>query len=249
MRSESDASRPDAQGRYHLTYHSFVTGESGYTYELSVKQFREHLRLTETSLAPVYTFDDGHISSFEQAFPYLEQCGQKGIFFVTTDWIGRKDFMEWADVKELVGAGHEVQSHSRSHPMLTHCDDQKLRNELEGSRLDLEDRTGKKVESISMPGGRWNDRVIAACKDAGYLNVYTSDPQTLLDVYGMRVQGRINVTSEMSVEYLAELLRPGSSLMSRYRMRHALKGGLRKLIGDDAYHWFWGRVSGWEQRR
>jgi len=44
--------------------------------------------------------------------------------------------------------------HSWSHPLLTHCSDESLLEELLRSRQEIEQRLGKQVEALRSPGGQ-----------------------------------------------------------------------------------------------
>jgi len=77
--------------------------------------------------------------------------------------------MTWADVRALAAAGMDVESHTRSHRVLETLDDDQLRDELVGSRHDLELQLGRPVRAITYPVGRVPPpRVRRATADAGY---------------------------------------------------------------------------------
>jgi peptidoglycan/xylan/chitin deacetylase (PgdA/CDA1 family) len=66
---------------------------------------------------------------------------------------------------------HEIGSHSRTHVMLTAVDDERLRQELEGSRAELAGAIGGPITSVAYPFGgtrAYDDRVVAAAQRAGY---------------------------------------------------------------------------------
>jgi peptidoglycan/xylan/chitin deacetylase (PgdA/CDA1 family) len=66
---------------------------------------------------------------------------------------------------------HEIGSHSRTHVMLTAVDDRRLREELEGSRAELESAIGAPIASVAYPFGgtrAYDDRVVAAAQRAGF---------------------------------------------------------------------------------
>ncbi len=77
--------------------------------------------------------------------------------------------MRWDDVRWLADAGMAVESHTRSHRVLDTLDPAALRNELVGSRRDLELAIGRPVHAIAYPVGRlpapWIRRAVAS---AGY---------------------------------------------------------------------------------
>ena len=55
-------------------------------------------------------------------------------------------------------------------------DDAHLRQELQGSRLKLEQMLGREVKLFSSPYGEPNDKVIAACQEGGYDRMFTALP-------------------------------------------------------------------------
>lgn len=76
--------------------------------------------------------------------------------------------MSWDQVRELARAGHEIGSHSLSHPLLAELSEQRVREEVEGSRRQLSNALGSPVRSFCYPGGSYDARVVAAVRSAGY---------------------------------------------------------------------------------
>jgi peptidoglycan/xylan/chitin deacetylase (PgdA/CDA1 family) len=133
------------------------------------------------------TFDDAYRSVAERGFEILERLGLRGTVFACTGlvgapgpmgvgldgWLGgphehELGAMSWAELGALADAGWEVGSHSRTHPRLTRLSDHGLRLELEGSRVDLEDRLGRSCTSLAYPFGDVDARVAGAARRAGY---------------------------------------------------------------------------------
>jgi peptidoglycan/xylan/chitin deacetylase (PgdA/CDA1 family) len=134
------------------------------------------------------TFDDGFASVVQLGLPILSRLGLPGTLFVPTDfpqdagllswpgvdrWLGGPHEQElrsvsWSDVRELRDSGWEIGSHTRSHPRLTHLDDQQLREELRGSRERCEQEVGTPCRSLAYPYGDVDRRVIRATQDAGF---------------------------------------------------------------------------------
>ena len=63
----------------------------------------------------LFTFDDGGVSFVTKAAPILEKYGHKGVFFVSTKYIGTPGVLSAGQVKELELRGHVVGTHSHSH--------------------------------------------------------------------------------------------------------------------------------------
>lgn len=224
-----------------LAYHH-ITADSSYRYSLAPELFNAHVqRVADGSLPCLITFDDGHVSQYEAALPILEQHGCKATFFVTPGWTGKdRAYMTAAQLRELYRLGHRIESHSWSHPMLTHCSPGDLHQELHRSKSALEDILGAPVAAISAPHGRWNDAVATACRDAGYSDLYTSDhPAPAREDNGVRIIGRAMVTRSMSTEALNGVLRD----RGQRDATSLVKGALKRILGDTLYRRVWRLLS------
>jgi peptidoglycan/xylan/chitin deacetylase (PgdA/CDA1 family) len=237
-----------------LGYHEITPEEVAYQYALSCRQLENHLRLASrirgeapSSREPlVISFDDGHISQYELALPLLESHSRKAIFFVIAGRIGkRKDFMTWNHLEELIALGHRVESHGWSHAFLTSTSDSELQNEVRGSKEAIEDRLGAPVRALSAPHGRWDTRVAKACEDAGYWELYTSNPWTSRRNGGLEVLGRLVVVQSMNAGNLLSWLTMGSAEAALQRAKQNLKDSVRTLLGDRLYYRMWSRFSKW----
>jgi peptidoglycan/xylan/chitin deacetylase (PgdA/CDA1 family) len=62
--------------------------------------------------------------------------------------------MSWDHVRALARAGMDVESHTRWHRVLQTLDEGQLRDELAGSKTDLEAQLGRPVRAIAYPVGR-----------------------------------------------------------------------------------------------
>ena len=133
------------------------------------------------------TFDDSYASVASLAFPVLARLGVPATIFMPTradrngfrDWEGIREWSatqwrdelkgaSWSQLRELVAAGWEIGSHSRTHPDLTSITDAELRDELEGSRDDCEAELGVRCSSIAYPYGLVDHRVVEAARQTGY---------------------------------------------------------------------------------
>jgi peptidoglycan/xylan/chitin deacetylase (PgdA/CDA1 family) len=236
-----------------LTYHEVAPEKSTYIYAVTSQQLNEQLKLVAERNRPgtartELTFDDGHSSNYEIARPLLERHALKAVFFVTVGRVGTNaQTMNWEQLRTLTNAGHSVQSHGWSHKFLIHCSPTELRDELCRSKAELEQRTGVPVISISLPGGRWNARVLRAAAGAGYQRVYTSefwrDTEARQNVL---VTGRLMIRSDMSVGQIEKWLSADVQSLRRMRAKDFVKGAVRRVTGDRLYHelWCWLAVSG-----
>jgi len=76
--------------------------------------------------------------------------------------------MGWAELRALVAAGHEVGSHTLTHPLLPGLDEARLAREVAGSRARLEHALGVPCRAFCYPNGDCDARVVEAVRRAGY---------------------------------------------------------------------------------
>jgi peptidoglycan/xylan/chitin deacetylase (PgdA/CDA1 family) len=152
-------------------------------------RFHEALTAPATGKTLVVTFDDAYRSVRELALPILERLDLPGTVFAPTRFAGGEQLASWPGVdvylggpdehelavmswRELAGmasVGWEIGSHTRSHPRLTHLQDEDLMEELRGSREDCERQLGGPCHSVAYPYGDTDARVATAAFKAGYV--------------------------------------------------------------------------------
>jgi peptidoglycan/xylan/chitin deacetylase (PgdA/CDA1 family) len=115
----------------------------------------------------VVSFDDGYLSHYTHAKPVLRELGWPGVLFLALHSIGPGGLTEH-QVRSLLKAGWEIDSHTLTHPDLTSLDDAALARELSESRSELRRRFGVGANFFAYPAGRYDARVRAATRAAGY---------------------------------------------------------------------------------
>ena len=119
-----------------------------------------------------YLADNGYHSQYTNALPILKAQGWPGVLNLEVNQT-QQDLTP-DEVKALMAAGWEVDAHTISHPDLTTVDDTQLQQEVAGSRKQLQQMFGVPVNFFCYPAGRFDDRVVAAVKAAGYLGATTT---------------------------------------------------------------------------
>jgi peptidoglycan/xylan/chitin deacetylase (PgdA/CDA1 family) len=70
----------------------------------------------------------------------------------------------------------DLQSHTRTHPVLTQCSAEKAFDEISGAKKELEDKLKSEITGFAYPNGDHNDKVVQMVKDAGYKYAITTRP-------------------------------------------------------------------------
>jgi peptidoglycan/xylan/chitin deacetylase (PgdA/CDA1 family) len=207
-----DATDPDASG---------FPGPSAASYKVDVSRFEQHLAavtawdqvgapdvaVDRQGAHTVWrlTFDDGGVSAISSVADLLEQRQWRGMFFVTTDRIGKSGFLSDAHVRELRDRGHIIGSHTRSHPVrLAACTRADIRAQWRDSIEALSELLGEPITVASVPNGSY-DRVVAEEAEAAGIRVlFTSDPTRRRRRIGRcLVVGRYSVRANTSAAWVA----------------------------------------------
>ncbi len=160
-------------------------------------------------------------------------------FFITVGWTGdRHGYMGWTELRRLQEAGQSIGAHGWTHTLLTHCNESELQIELGNARLTMEDKLGTSITTMSLPGGRYNRRVLAACEEAGYTQVYTSEPRAESLPLGATV-GRLNIRGDMQTEWISSLFQPEGTVLAGLSRQYRMKATAKTLLGDGLYEKIW----------
>jgi peptidoglycan/xylan/chitin deacetylase (PgdA/CDA1 family) len=148
------------------------------------------------------TFDDGHEDNVRTALPILNQYGLKTTQCYATTFIEGQTQAAVNDVLAFQNSGHEICSHTVTHPFLTTVSATTLTYELQHSKQYLEQITGRPVVNFASPYGDYNMTVTNEVKkyyrshrsvDEGY------NSKDNLNVYNLRVQNVLDTTSAAQV--------------------------------------------------
>lgn len=141
----------------------------------------------------------------------LKNNNTKITFFMVGDWIEK--FPE--ATKKIHEAGHEIASHSDTHPHVNNLSYEENISEVEKSNDKIEAITGSRTKVYRAPYGEYNDTVIKAAQDKGYYciqwNLDTLDYTGLTgDEMWNRLKDKIKagdiILSHNGTKYTAEAL-------------------------------------------
>ena len=119
------------------------------------------------------TFDDGWLDNYTKAFPILKEKNIKANIFVSYDFIEQKNCMNWNQLLEMKNSGLiSFGSHTITHPVdIQTLTDDKIMQELKGSKQKLEEKLDIKIDSFAYPSGKGatNRNIRQMVFDSGYV--------------------------------------------------------------------------------
>jgi peptidoglycan/xylan/chitin deacetylase (PgdA/CDA1 family) len=124
----------------------------------------------------VISFDDGYLSDYTRAGPVLRRLHWPGVLNLEVDNARTRGDISVREVRALIRAGWEVDSHTVTHPDLTTLPPRRLRYELVQSRRWLRRTFKVPVDYFAYPSGQHDARVEAAVRAAGYRLASTVTP-------------------------------------------------------------------------
>jgi len=146
------------------------------------------------------TFDLGfEAGNAEAAAAVLKSFEVPATFFAVGLWADENEGV----VKRLSDAGHEIGTHSNTHPHIIKMTDAQMTLELESSAKTLTRITGKPVELFRAPFGEYSDKLLAVAGGLGLKTV-----QWDVDTSEFKTAG----AAEMSMKVLSDA-RPGSIIL------------------------------------
>lgn len=207
-----------------------VVAEQGYKATRSVQSLLES---GETNHELLLTFDDGGISARTHAAEQLARRNWVGHFFVATNFISTRGFMDPEGIRDMHRLGHVVGSHMQNHPSLP--DVRTYRN-----KCDEWNRSVDRLEEIleapvtvgSLPGGIYSEKDVEAAAQAGIKILFTSECQYgTWDCCGVRCFGRFAIRSHMKPWYIGALAMGNPFVQAKEFSRWQLAGILRRYRG------------------
>jgi peptidoglycan/xylan/chitin deacetylase (PgdA/CDA1 family) len=183
------AAPSQAKNVYILCYHAFLEKKDPYTFTMD--QFREQIstlkkngftfvrfedvingRITGDKNILI-TIDDGNHSVYEAYRAIMKPNGIKPALGIYPAIIGRRHYaMTWDQLKELSADGCYIASHGYHHMFLSEKyfkkDPASFKKEIYLSKKVLEEKLGRRIETMIYPFGVNSDTAISELKNAGY---------------------------------------------------------------------------------
>ncbi len=131
-------------------------------------------------LSVVISFDDGLRDFRTGALPVLDRFGFAATLFVVTGhvggtatWLqsvgeGDRAMLNWSELADIAIHGIELGAHTRTHPQLDLIAPSRARDEIVGSKHDLEDALGGEITSFAYPHGYATPAIRRIVSKAGF---------------------------------------------------------------------------------
>ena len=132
------------------------------------------------------SFDDGFQDVFENAPAVLNEHRFTSMQFLVANCLGQTSIwqapsgeipgklMDREAVREWLAAGHQIGSHTLTHPFLSRIPIEQAKEEIIGSKKKLEDLFGLETAHFCYPYGDCNAAVRDLVKEAGYRTACTT---------------------------------------------------------------------------
>ncbi len=136
------------------------------------------------------TFDDGFSCVYRNAFPVLLEENIPATVFLVTGFIGEKsgwdvnfgnhkaEHLSWKEIFEMNKYGFSFGSHTHRHINLAGSRQRDIRDDLQRSKVLLEDKLGESVHSLAYPFGRFSGRVKDILRELGFSEAYSLHPES-----------------------------------------------------------------------
>ena len=108
-----------------------------------------------------------NVDDIDKILEILEKNNVKITFFMVGDWIEKYS----EAVKKIYDAGHEIGTHSDTHPHVNNLSYEENIKQLENSNDKIEKITGNRTNLYRTPYGEYNQTVIKAAQDKGYYTI------------------------------------------------------------------------------
>ena len=213
-----------------------------------LKNKRVGLLINENSVMPdvVITFDDGHVSNFDIAMPLLVERGLNAYLFVTSDFVNqRKHFCSAQQLATMTQNGIRIGSHGTTHRFLDDLTDEQVERELRQSMQQLSDQSGQQVESISYPGGRYNQRTLQISRKTGYRQLFGSTIGVLkqCDLGAAAPLKRVAIRRATSLDEFDRIINADATYYAVEQGKQKAKSLVKRTLGNRLYHGLYKSLS------
>lgn len=201
----------DTPGRYDIApdvFQAQMTALKEWGYQaITISQLIDTLRyggqLPEKSV--VITFDDGTLDVYQNAFPIMKEMGFVGTFYIVANRLKSADFVHVTEIREMIGSGWEIGSHSFSHSDLTKNYGSIDTEALHSKRV-LQDAIGLPINTFAYPYGAFDAEVGRKVSSYGYNGAVGLGTSYIHSIYSVFYLSRMEVQGNYDMNKFASML-------------------------------------------
>ena len=139
--------------------------ESSDTIFIDPKNLNTELNKVHKTKSILLTIDDGYVSFYKNAWPYLKNKKIPFILFISTREIGKYGYMSWDQIREIENSNIGViGNHSHSHDYLVDLNNEKINQDIERSIKIFTEELGYNPIYFSYPFGEYSLNFIEIIK-------------------------------------------------------------------------------------
>ena len=136
---------------------------------INPKNFENELRNNKKQRKILLTIDDGFLSFYKNAWPYLKEKKIPFILFVSTREIGSFNYMNWDQIKEISKEDFvEIGNHSHTHEYLIDENNEVIKADIQKSINIFRKELGKNSIFFSYPFGEYSVNFKKIIKSLGF---------------------------------------------------------------------------------
>lgn len=174
----------------------------------------------------IITFDDGWLSQYTSAFPYMKQAGFKGVVYVIKKYVDQNAlYFTSTQIQDLFNSGWDISNHTENHLNMTTLETYaEVEAEIKNCRDWIIANGWDRKDSayhIAYPNGGYNDNVFQACATLGMLTGRTIIDRTQAHVMDekfllLRQQQNYQNTATTYKNYIDRALAEGGCVILNY---------------------------------
>lgn len=195
----------------------------------------QHLFPQGKRKALVMSYDDGSEHD-RRLVDIFNRYGIRGTFHLNSAKLGKAHHIGPQEVRSLY-EGHEVSSHTVTHPYLTRLSEEAIKREVLDDRKALEDIAEEPVRGFAYPFGDYNERVVSVLSRLGLAYARTIDSTQPFRVTDDFLRWPTTCHHALAVEVGQQFLRSedvGTKLMQVWGHSYELDGF---MTADASKNW------------
>ncbi|QQR52312.1 polysaccharide deacetylase family protein [bacterium] len=150
------------------------------------------------------TLDDGWTDQYTNGLPILQKYAMPVTFYILSGSLtNQPDYMTGTQVRALATAGHEIGSHTVTHPHMPTLSANQLTAELANSQTTLQNLIGKSVPNFAYPYGEYTaaTQTVAANYYQSQRSVETGyNSKDAYNNRALKVQNITNLTTQAEIQ-------------------------------------------------